>query len=58
MKGINDPKNGENPTDGYISSCTSTCEKGIYSNIFCQKTAEVREEEILAPQIKSIGGMN
>lgn len=61
MNGINGLKNGEKLMDGYISNCTSTCEKGIYSNIFCHKTAEniskVEEEEILAQQIKRIGGM-
>jgi hypothetical protein len=62
MNGINGLENREIKIDGYIPTCISTCEKGIYSNIFCHKTAEnilkVKEEEFLAPQIKSIGGMN
>jgi hypothetical protein len=61
MKGINNLKKGEILIDSYISSCTYICEKGIYSNIFCHNTtknkSKVEEGKLLAPQIKSIGGM-
>lgn len=61
MNGINNLKNVEILIDGYISSCTSTCEKGIYPNIFChnitKNKSKEEEGELLAPQIKSIGGM-
>lgn len=58
---INDQKKGEILLNNYISSCISTCEKGIYSNIFCHnitmKESKVLEEEIIAPQINNRGGI-
>jgi hypothetical protein len=58
---INNLKKGEFLLNNYISSCISTCEKGIYSYIFCQNLtmnkSKVLEEEILTPQIYNRGGM-
>ncbi len=54
-------KKGEFLFNNYISNCISTCEKGIYSYIFCHNIImnklKVLEEEILTPQINNRGGM-
>lgn len=61
MIDINNLKKGEFLLNNYISSCISTCEKGIYSYIFCHNItmnkSKVLEEEILAPQINNRGGI-